>query len=162
MAIATFVFMSNIWIFEVPQCFFVKGRVAREFRPSFFHQWTPPRALIHRLKPFCIWPNIRRKNRQYSNIGVNYPADTTRIFLTKFFVRNYETIQTFIEKFQPGHWPRWNDFSGVIDPAEAISASHWHRGIRLYCQSSPLIYMFSSNYVYVMFAYVFLYAMVSL
>jgi hypothetical protein len=39
-----------------------KGTVARDFRPSFFfHQSTPPRALIHGLKPLCIWPNFRLK-----------------------------------------------------------------------------------------------------
>jgi hypothetical protein len=27
---------------------------------------NPTRALINALKPFCIWPNNRRKNRQYS------------------------------------------------------------------------------------------------
>jgi hypothetical protein len=29
-----------------------------------------------------------------------------------------------------------------------------------FCQSSPLIFTFSSNYMYVMFTYVFLFAMV--
>jgi hypothetical protein len=39
----------------------LKGTVAREFRPLFFfHQSTLPRALIHGLKPFRIWPRIRR------------------------------------------------------------------------------------------------------
>jgi hypothetical protein len=87
---------------------------------GFFHQSTPPRALIHGLKLFYIWPNIRRKNRQYSNFsGVNDPTETILAghwprwnyhFFTKFFLRNYEIVKQF-KNFM------WN-FSGVIDPAE--------------------------------------------
>jgi hypothetical protein len=43
----------------------VKGTVARDFRPSVFHQSTPPRALIHGQKPFCKYSNFS---------GVNDPA----------------------------------------------------------------------------------------
>jgi hypothetical protein len=28
---------------------------------GFFHQSIPPKDLIQGLKPFCKWPNIRRK-----------------------------------------------------------------------------------------------------
>jgi hypothetical protein len=43
---------------------YVKGTVSRDFRPSaFFHQSTPPRALIHGLKPFRIWLRNRREIR---------------------------------------------------------------------------------------------------
>jgi hypothetical protein len=45
-----------------------------------FHQSTPPRALIHWLKPFRIWLRIRRDNR---------------------FERRPNL-------FQRGQWPRWN------------------------------------------------------
>jgi hypothetical protein len=42
----------------------LKGTVSRDFRPSvFFHQTIPPRALIHGLKPFCIWLRFRQENR---------------------------------------------------------------------------------------------------
>jgi hypothetical protein len=34
-----------------------------------FHQSTPPRALIHGLRSFRIWPRIRRESRQYSNFS---------------------------------------------------------------------------------------------
>jgi hypothetical protein len=30
---------------------------------GFFHKSTPPRALIHCLRPFRIWSRIRRENR---------------------------------------------------------------------------------------------------
>jgi hypothetical protein len=41
-----------------------KGTLTRDFRPLvFFHQTTPPRPLIHGLKPFSIWISIRRENR---------------------------------------------------------------------------------------------------
>jgi hypothetical protein len=43
---------------------------------GFFHQSSPPRSLIHGLKPFRIFPRICRKNRQYSNFSVvNDPAE---------------------------------------------------------------------------------------
>jgi hypothetical protein len=43
---------------------FTKGTVTRDFCPSvFFHQSTPPRALIHGLRPFNIFRRIRRENR---------------------------------------------------------------------------------------------------
>jgi hypothetical protein len=35
----------------------LKGQLHEIFDPWFFHQSTPLRALIHGLKPFCIWPN---------------------------------------------------------------------------------------------------------
>jgi hypothetical protein len=79
---------------------------------GFFHQSTPPRALIHGLKPFRIWPNIRRKNRQYSNFsGVNDPAAT-----------GLPGSLTPLKRFQWVHWPLRNNFSGVIDPAKMFSA----------------------------------------
>jgi hypothetical protein len=69
----------------------LKGTVARDFRPLvFFIISTPPRALVHGLKPFCIWPNIWRK-------------------------------KSTIFEFWRDHWPRWNGFSGIIDPNKTIS-----------------------------------------
>jgi hypothetical protein len=72
----------------------LKGQLHEIFDPRFFHKSTPPRALIHGLKPFCIWPNIRRKNRQYSIFsGVNDPAETvltgslTPLTLPEFFLQ---------------------------------------------------------------------------
>jgi hypothetical protein len=48
--------------FHVPIPF--KGIVARDFRPLFFfHQSTPYRSLINRLKLFRIWLCIPRDNR---------------------------------------------------------------------------------------------------
>jgi hypothetical protein len=41
----------------------LKGQLHEIFDPSFFHQSTPPRALIHGLKPLRIWLRIRRDNR---------------------------------------------------------------------------------------------------
>jgi hypothetical protein len=57
------------------------GTVARVFRPSvFFFKSTPPKALIHGLRPLHIWPRICRENRQYLNfIGVNDPAETVLV-----------------------------------------------------------------------------------
>jgi hypothetical protein len=82
------------------------------FDPLFFHQSIPPWALIHGLKLFCIWPNIRRKNRQYLNFSkVNDPPETV-----------LAGSLTFLNWFQRGHLLCWNDFCGVIDTAETISA----------------------------------------
>jgi hypothetical protein len=41
----------------------LKGQCHEIFDPWFFHQTIPPRALIHSLKPFCIWLRFRRENR---------------------------------------------------------------------------------------------------
>jgi hypothetical protein len=39
------------------------GQFHEIFDPRFFHQSTPPSALIHGLKPFLTWLRIRRENR---------------------------------------------------------------------------------------------------
>jgi hypothetical protein len=45
--------------------YIVKGTLTRDFRPLLiFHQTTPPRPLIHGLKPFWIWFRICGVNRQ--------------------------------------------------------------------------------------------------
>jgi hypothetical protein len=87
----------------------VKGTVARHFRPSFFSSINPTWDPAHGPKPFCIWPNIRGKNRQYSNFsGVNDRRKTTTgISLTKFFLRNYEIVKQF-KNFM-------RNLSGVLD-----------------------------------------------
>jgi hypothetical protein len=38
-----------------------KGQCHENFNPRFFHQSTPPRSLIHGLKPFCILRQYRRE-----------------------------------------------------------------------------------------------------
>jgi hypothetical protein len=44
----------------------LKGQSHEIFVPLFFFQQsTPPRALIHGLRPFLIWPRIRRENRPF-------------------------------------------------------------------------------------------------
>jgi hypothetical protein len=78
---------------------FFKETVARGFRPSAFFINQPHRN--------------------------DDPAKTTRIFLTKYFLRklrNCEKIQKLYAKFQRGHWPRWNRFGGVNEPADIVSA----------------------------------------
>jgi hypothetical protein len=40
-----------------------RDSVTRFSTLGFFHQTIPPRALIHGLKPLCIWLRIRRENR---------------------------------------------------------------------------------------------------
>jgi hypothetical protein len=40
-----------------------RDSVTRFMTLSFFHQTIPPRALIHGLKPFCIWLRFCRENR---------------------------------------------------------------------------------------------------
>jgi hypothetical protein len=59
------------------QIFCLKGQLHEIFDHGFFfHQSTPPKALIHGLKPICIWPRIRRENRQYSIFSVvNDPVE---------------------------------------------------------------------------------------
>jgi hypothetical protein len=41
----------------------LKGQCHAIFDFWFFHQTIPPRALIHGVKPFRIWIQIRRENR---------------------------------------------------------------------------------------------------
>jgi hypothetical protein len=54
----------------------LKGQLHEILEPRFFHQSTPPRALILGQRLFCIWPRIRRENRQYSNFSVAHdPAE---------------------------------------------------------------------------------------
>jgi hypothetical protein len=77
----------------------LKGKCHEIFEPQFFHQSTPRRVLIHRIKPFHIWLRIRREIR-FGNCQNQAQGDR-------------------------GSW------------------------------SSPLIFMISSNYQYVMFTYVF-------
>jgi hypothetical protein len=74
----------------------LKGQLHEIFDPRFFSSINPTLALIHGLKPFCIWANIRRKNQQYSNFsGVNAPAETvlagslTPLKLPEFFLLNF-------------------------------------------------------------------------
>jgi hypothetical protein len=38
----------------------LKGQLHDIFDPWFFHQSTPPRALIHGLKLSCMWPNTKK------------------------------------------------------------------------------------------------------
>jgi hypothetical protein len=53
---------SRIVNCKIIYCIRFKGTLTRDFRPlGFFHQTTPPRPLIHRLKPFWIWLRIRGK-----------------------------------------------------------------------------------------------------
>jgi hypothetical protein len=58
------------------------------------------------------------------------PAETTGIFLKKFFFRNYVIVKQFKKfhaKFQRVHLPRWNDFSRIIDPLKRFHRGHWPR-----------------------------------
>jgi hypothetical protein len=85
-----------------------KGTVSGDFLPPFF-SWINS-TLGPDSQPigtFCKWPRIRRKNWQYSNFSrVNDPNETVLALLTP------------AKRFLQGHWPSWNDFSGVIYPAE--------------------------------------------
>jgi hypothetical protein len=68
---------------------------------GFFHQSTPPVALIQGLKPFCIWLRIRQENRLYSNFSdVIYTAETLSM-----------VSLTPLKRFQQVQWHRWNGFS---------------------------------------------------
>jgi hypothetical protein len=68
--------------------FYQKGQCHEIFYPNFF--FIDNLHLIDGLKPFCIWPRIRRENRQYSDFSsVIDPAETTGIFLVKFFWQSY-------------------------------------------------------------------------
>jgi hypothetical protein len=75
--------------------------------------FDPPKALIHCLEPFCIWPRIAEKtdNNRISS-GSMTPL--------KWFQRGRRENRfgSCQNRFQRGHWPRQNDFRGVIDPAE--------------------------------------------
>jgi hypothetical protein len=66
----------------------LKGTVSRDFRPSvFFHQTIPPRALIHGLKPFCIWLGIRQEKRfgnRQNRITRSQRDQGNRNFLSEF------------------------------------------------------------------------------
>jgi hypothetical protein len=43
--------------------FLERDSVTRFLTLGFFHQSIPPKALIHGLKPFCIWLRFRRENQ---------------------------------------------------------------------------------------------------
>jgi hypothetical protein len=127
----------SIWLWPVPgsliklegrRChIFVEGTVSRDFRLSvFFHQSTPYRSLINRLKPLRMWVHIRRDNR----------------------------FESRLNRFQRCQWHRWNSakkilwlkslwyfkfhdpggFSGVNETISAVSMTprkrfqrcHWH------------------------------------
>jgi hypothetical protein len=64
------------------------------------------------------------------------------------------------EIFDPRFCHQSTPSLGPDSRAEAVS--QWDRGNRLFCQSSSLIITFSSNCIYVMFTYLFVFAMVSL
>jgi hypothetical protein len=49
----------------------LKGQLHEIFDPRFFPQSTLPRALIHGVWPFRIWPRFHRENRQYSNNSIS-------------------------------------------------------------------------------------------
>jgi hypothetical protein len=97
---------------------------------GFFHQSTPPRALIHGLELFRIWLRIRRDNPFESRQnrfqrGFNDPAETeikSRI-LQLFFCFKYKYgmgIFTYEIVFQDIPFKKMKilNFSGVNDPAE--------------------------------------------
>jgi hypothetical protein len=44
---------KSIWFVNISPA--LKGQCHEIFDPRLFYQSAPPRALIHRLKPFCIW-----------------------------------------------------------------------------------------------------------
>jgi hypothetical protein len=106
--------VPSAWLFS-QQAWILKGQCHEIFNHWFlFHQTIPPRALIHGLKPFCLWFRIRRENRNNS-------------------------LQS-------------------LDPAVSMTP----RDQTFFVRVPLLIFMFFSNYMYVMFTYVFLFAMVSL
>jgi hypothetical protein len=97
----------------------LKGQWNEIFDPRFFfHQSTPPRALIHGLEPFCIRPNIRRKKSTIFDhfSGVIDPAETisagllTPLKLPEFFLQNfaYEIVKQFKNLIR--------NFAGLLTP----------------------------------------------
>jgi hypothetical protein len=68
----------------MPESF--KGTVARFSTLGFFHKSTLPRALVHGLKS-------PKKSTIFDDPIVNDPAETTRIFLTKFFLRKLRNCE---------------------------------------------------------------------
>jgi hypothetical protein len=138
----------------------IKGTVSRDFRPSVFSSINPPRALIHRLKPFRIWlricGEIRFRNRQNrfprcqwdcwipSTASLRPPNLLTwshwgrrsQTFFRCSFV--LKTTDTFLCK---NNVVLLKGFRSLIETGEAASAfslkppkplsgSHWNRGIR--------------------------------
>jgi hypothetical protein len=66
--------------------------------------------------------------------------------------------EIFYPRFFPlGPWfAGWSRFSPRKSIRNRQNWCHLHRGFYLFCQSSPLIFKFSSNYMFVMFSYLFI------
>jgi hypothetical protein len=110
----------------------LKGQCHEIFDPRFFHQTITPRALIHGLKPFCIWLRFRRENRD-NRLQTSDPAVSMRprklIPRSNWDRRNFITkIFNFIYVFSVVHCQSRITFHvgsrGLNETAEIL----WHRG----------------------------------
>jgi hypothetical protein len=105
----------------------LKGQLHEIFDPRFFHQSTPPRALIHGLKPFRIWLRIRQANRFESRKKLKIKSRIPQVKICYGDI-SYEIVLQDIPfpgpkrlfeisagsyEFQRGQWRRWNRFGEV-------------------------------------------------
>jgi hypothetical protein len=112
-----------------------KGTVSQDFDHWFcFYQTMPTRALIHELKPFCIWLHIHQKSKKlFAKFGFHGVNDTTGSDL-EYFVKDYTVSMRLIVslklrysiprcQWQHGIWSRdVNDTTG-LDPAHNTTGS---------------------------------------
>jgi hypothetical protein len=115
--------------------FVFKGTVSQDFWPSVFsYQTIPPRALIHELKPFCIWLCICQKIvKLFSKFGFHHVNETAGSDL-EIFVKDYAVSMRLIVSLKLRHsilWCQWqhgirsqgvNDTTG-LDPTDNTTGS---------------------------------------
>jgi hypothetical protein len=111
-----------------------KGTVSRDFRTSvFFHQSTPPRALIHRLKPFRILLLIRRENRFGIRQNRLRPQKTTFFYwwspLIFTFSSNYKYVMFTYCMYL---------FCRGIPSKELRANNRFHKGFRSFIKNSAV------------------------
>jgi hypothetical protein len=102
-----------------------RDSVTRFSNLGFFHQTIPPRALIHGLKPFCIWLRFRPENRD-NRLQSSDPAVSMR-------PRNR------IPRFQ---WDRGNQSRGLNEIAETDD-KNFQFYLRIFSCSLPEPHNFS-------------------
>jgi hypothetical protein len=77
----------------------LKGHLREIFDPRFFfHKSTPPKALIHRLKPFRIWLRICQGNRFNDPAGTGNEVynSLTFLFIVKIWYGDISLCYSFV------------------------------------------------------------------
>jgi hypothetical protein len=110
--------------------------VSRDFF-GFFIKQSP--IGIHGLKPFCIWLRIRRENRcPYNSPPYNSPPYSSPPYNSSLFNSPPWQLATLTT--------RHSDISPLCSGIRKSIQKSPNAETEIFCQSSPLILTFSSNY----------------